>query len=103
MLIVCNVATEFKNRANQVIYTVPPEKLLEMLEAPEEIQEDPYFHMLLADGKLKAVQTVEQRRQLEADPTAAPAAADAAADAPAPEAAPEAAPAAPKAARKAKQ
>jgi len=99
MLIVCSVATEFKNRANQVIYMVPPEKLLEMLDAPEEIQEDPYFHMLLADGKLKAVQSLEQRRQLEADPNAAPVVKDAAA----PEAAPAADTAAPKTTRKAKQ
>ena len=73
MLILSRVCAEFTNRRGQVIFTIPPSKLLSFLEAPEEIREDPLFDSLLADGSLEAVQSLDQRRQLEADPTAAPA------------------------------
>ena len=70
MLILSRVCAEFTNRRGQVIFTIPPSKLLSFLEAPEEIREDPLFDSLLADGSLEAVQSLDQRRQLEADPAA---------------------------------
>ena len=69
MLILSRVCAEFTNRRGQVVFTIPPSKLLSFLEAPEEIREDPLFDSLLADGSLEAVQSLDQRRQLEADPS----------------------------------
>ena len=70
MLILSRVCAEFRNRLGQTVFTITPAKLLSFLEAPEEIQEDPLFSMMLADGSLEAVRSVEQRCTLENDPTA---------------------------------
>ena len=70
MLILSRVCAEFHNAAGRTVFTVTPANLLSFLEAPEEIQEDPLFRMLLRDGSLEAVRSVQERRQLEADPAA---------------------------------
>ena len=70
MLILSRVCAEFQNRHGQTIFSITPQNLLSFLEAPEEIQEDPLFQLMLQDGSLEAVRSVEQKRNLEADPAA---------------------------------
>ena len=71
MLILSRVCAEFRNRAGETVFTIPPHRLLSFLEAPEEIREDPLFSLMLRDGSLEAVRSVEQKRALEADPAGA--------------------------------
>lgn len=68
MLILSRVCAEFHDPAGQTIFTVRRQDLLSFLEAPEAIQFDPLFQLMLKDGSLEAVRSVEQRRELEADP-----------------------------------
>ena len=68
MLILSRVCAEFHDPAGQTIFTVRRQDLLSFLEAPEAIQCDPLFQLMLKDGSLEAVRSVEQRRELEADP-----------------------------------
>ena len=70
MLILSRVCADFCDRKGRTIFSIGPRHLLSFLEAPEEIQEDPLFHMMLADGSLEAVRSVEQKQNLEADPVA---------------------------------
>ena len=70
MLILTRVCAEFHNRSGQTVLTVRPGQLLSFLEAPEEIQEDPLFSMMLNDGSLEAVRSVSDQRKLESDPLA---------------------------------
>ena len=70
MLILSRVCADFCDREGKTVFSVGPRQLLSFLEAPEEIQEDPLFHLMLADGSLEAVRSVEQKRNLEADPAA---------------------------------
>ena len=70
MLILSRVCAEFRDRAGQTVFTIPPAKLLSFLEAPEAIREDPLFDMMLRDGSLEAVHSVSQLRDLESSPAA---------------------------------
>ena len=70
MLILTRVCAEFHNRSGQTVLTVRPGQLLSFLEAPEEIQEDPLFSMMLNDGSLEVVRSVSDQRKLESDPLA---------------------------------
>ena len=74
MLLLSRVCAEFHDPAGQTIFTVRRQDLLSFLEAPEAIQSDPLFQLMLKDGSLEAVRSVEQRRELEADPVKAAAA-----------------------------
>ena len=71
MLILPRVCAEFHDPAGQTIFTIRRQDLLSFLEAPEAIQSDPLFQLMLKDGSLEAVRSVEQRRELEADPVKA--------------------------------
>ena len=70
MLILSRVCAEFHDRSGRTIFSIAPQNLLSFLEAPEEIQEDPLFSMLLQEGSLEAVRSVNQQKALEADPAA---------------------------------
>ena len=70
MLILSRVCAEFRDRAGQTVFIIPPAKLLSFLEAPEAIREDPLFDMMLRDGSLEAVHSVSQLRDLESNPAA---------------------------------
>ena len=70
MLILSRVCAEFHDRAGKVLFTIYPHQRYSFLDAPENIREDPLFGMLLADGSLEAVRSVEQLRTLEPDPLA---------------------------------
>ena len=62
--IVCHVAAEFRDRTGRTVFTVPPSDTARILQAPEEIQEDPLFRLLSGDGTLQAVTSVEEKRRL---------------------------------------
>ena len=68
MLILSRVCAEFHDPAGQTIFTVRRQDLFSFLEAPETIQGDPLFQLMLNDGSLEAVRSVEQLRELEANP-----------------------------------
>ena len=68
MLVLSRVCADFRNHAGQSIFSITPPDLLSFLDAPESIQEDPLFAMLIADGSLEAVHSVSQQRSLESDP-----------------------------------
>ena len=70
MLILSRVCAEFRDRAGVTTFTIRQRDLLTFLEAPEAIREDPLFDMLLQDGSIEAVRSVEQKKQLEQDPRA---------------------------------
>ncbi len=70
MLILSRVCAEFRNRLGETVFSITPRNLLSFLEAPEEIQEDPLFSLMLRDGSLEAVRNVDRQRSLEADPLA---------------------------------
>ena len=67
MLILSRVCADFHDRAGKVLFTIYPHQRYSFLDAPESIREDPLFGMLLADGSLEAVRSVEQLRTLESD------------------------------------
>ena len=54
MLIICHVCAEFHNKKGETVLTVSPDMLTGFISAPEEIQEDPLYGMLMADGSLEA-------------------------------------------------
>ena len=70
MFVMFRVCAEFHNKKGEKILTVRPGKLLDFMEAPEEIREDPLFRQLQADGSLEVMNRVEQKRALELDPSA---------------------------------
>lgn len=69
MTILSHVSVDFFNRQRELIFSVPSHLIDCVLTAPDEIQQDPIFGQLLADHSLEAVQTIEQRKALENDPT----------------------------------
>jgi len=68
MLILSRVCADFHDRQGRMVFSVRPDTRLIFVEAPESIQEDPLFAMLLAEGSLEAPQSAVRRRQLENDP-----------------------------------
>ena len=70
LTIVCHVAAEFRDRTGRTVFAVSPSDTARILQAPEEIQEDPLFRLLSGDGTLQAVTSVEEKRRLESDPLA---------------------------------
>ncbi len=70
MLILSRVCAEFHNPRGEVIFRVTPATRLTFLEAPEEIRSDLLYQMLVADGSLEAVESVDRKKRLEQDPVA---------------------------------
>ena len=71
MTILSRVCAEFTDARHRTILSVKPDQLNCVLtDVPEEIQLDPLFSMLLADGSLEAVQSVSRKKALENDPLA---------------------------------
>ena len=68
MLILSRVCADFRNAEGRVIFRVTPASRLSFLEAPEEIRADPLFTLLLSEGSLEAVNSVDQQARLESDP-----------------------------------
>ena len=69
MTILSHVCVDFYDKQQNLIFSVSPNLLNCILTAPDEIQQDPIFDMLLADHSLEAVQTIDQKKWLENDPT----------------------------------
>lgn len=64
------VAAEFFDKAGNSIYRfTPADRLVYKDDIPEEIKDDLLFQMLVADGSIEVVETNEQRKKLENDPT----------------------------------
>ena len=70
MTILSRVCAEFHDRNGKVIFSISPANRFSFLEAPEAIQEDPLFPLMLADGSLEAVRSVKQQKALEKNPAA---------------------------------
>ena len=71
MKILSRVCVDFTDKTGTVIYRIrPADRLVYKDDAPEAIREDPIFQMLLADGSIEVIETVEQRKKLESDPVA---------------------------------
>ncbi len=68
MLILSRVSVEFRSRKGIPLFTVTPDMLNTFQEAPESIQEDPIFDLLLSDGSLEAVVSKKRQKELENDP-----------------------------------
>ena len=69
MTIISYVCAEFHNRRGEPILTISPAMVKQILtNVPEEIRDDPLFRMMVDDGSLTAVDSVEKRKQLENDP-----------------------------------
>ena len=69
MTILSHVCVDFYDKQRNLLFSVTPSLINCVLTAPEEIQEDPIFDLLLADHSLEAVRSVTQKKQLENDPT----------------------------------
>ena len=70
MLILSRVCVDFHNRKGEVVHRVTPANRLTFHEAPDSIQEDPIFQMLVNEGSLEAGVTAAKKKILEQDPTA---------------------------------
>lgn len=68
MLILSRVCADFRDRAGNIIHRVTPVNRLTFHEAPDSIQEDPLFRLLVNDGSLEAAPSAARRKKLEADP-----------------------------------
>ena len=68
MFILSRVCAEKKKKKGEVIHRVTPADRLGFHEAPDAIQEDPLFSMLVSEGSLEASVTPVRQKQLEADP-----------------------------------
>ena len=68
MLILSRVCVDFHNKSGALVHRVTPANRLSFHEAPDSIQEDPLFRMLVSEGSLEASVTPVRRKELEADP-----------------------------------
>ena len=68
MLILSRVCAEFHDASGRKLFSITPPMLLTFQEAPDAIQEDPLFHLLVQDGSLEAVVSLERKHELEQDP-----------------------------------
>ena len=71
MKILSRVCAEFTDGKGNVIYRITPaDRLVYKDDAPEAIRGDLLFRMLVADGSIEVIETAEQKKKLESDPTA---------------------------------
>ena len=71
MFILSRVCAEFHDRHGNVIHRISRNDLLTFREAPDAIQEDPLFQLLLADGSIETPpKDAKEKKKLENDPTA---------------------------------
>ena len=68
MLILSRVCVDFHDTHGNPLFSIKPDQRLTFLEAPDTIQQDPIFQMLLDDGSLEASLNPIRRHQLEQDP-----------------------------------
>ena len=70
MIILSHVAVEFHDIHGTPVFSVSKEQRKILMEAPEEIREDPIFEDLVKDGSLIVTENAQERKELEYDPTA---------------------------------
>ena len=70
LIILSHVAVEFHNIHGETIFSVSKEQRKILMEAPEEIREDPIFEDLVKVGSLIVTENAQERKELEYDPTA---------------------------------
>ena len=70
MLIMSRVCAEFKDRNGAVIHRITPAMTGLFHDAPDAIQGDLLFRMLVADGSIKKPEDAKKDRNLEQDPMA---------------------------------
>ena len=70
MLIMSRVCAEFHDRNGLVIHRITPAMIGLYLDAPDAIQEDLLYKLLLADGSIKKPEDAKKDRNLEQDPMA---------------------------------
>ena len=70
MLILSRVCAEFTDRNGAVIHRITPAMTGLFHDAPDAIQEDLLFRMLVADGSIKKPEDAKKDRILEQDPMA---------------------------------
>ena len=68
MILVSYVCAEFHDPAGEVLFTIRPNQLQLVIEAPESIRQDPLFDMLVREGTLQVPSNEEQKKVLENDP-----------------------------------
>ncbi len=68
MLILSRVCVEFRSPHGKPIFEITPRMLNTFQEAPDAIQEDPIFHLLISDGSLEAAVSKSRQKELEQDP-----------------------------------
>ena len=70
MTVLSHVSVDFTDKHHNILFSVPPRLIDCVLTAPDEIQQDPIFDLLLADGSLEAVRSVARKKALENAPAA---------------------------------
>ena len=71
MKILSRVCAEFTDGKGNVIYHIrPDDRLIYKDDAPDAIRGDLLFRMLVADGSIEVIESTEQQKKLESDPTA---------------------------------
>ncbi len=71
MTIIARVCAEFHHpKTGEKIFAVTPANRLSILTAPDEIQLDPLYELLRAEGSLEAVVSADQKMRLEGNPMA---------------------------------
>ena len=70
MLILSRVCAEFHDKSGAVIHRITPAMIGLFHDAPDAIQGDLLFRMLVADGAVKTPEDAKQDRNLEQDPMA---------------------------------
>ena len=70
MLIVPRVCAEFHSQTGEVLFTVRPHMLGNLVEAPDSIRQDLLFRLLVNEGSLKAVEDAADKKAMENDPMA---------------------------------
>ena len=70
MLILSRVCADFHDAHGNIVYSVTTATRNTFQHAPETIQEDPLFDLLIKEGSLEAGITQARQKQMENDPTA---------------------------------
>ena len=70
MLILSRVCADFHDAHGNIVFSVNRDTRNSFVHAPEFIQEDPLFDLLIKDGSLEAGITQARQKQMENDPNA---------------------------------
>ena len=69
MLIMSHVSVEFRDQEGNSLMVIGEHQLNQLIPAPDNLWEDPLFHLMIADGSLVAPEG-DACKELEADPLA---------------------------------